>query len=74
MMIKSQKYLLWIQDELVQVSPDIMKLGLLFETGIDVTSVAERPTFVTFQHKLLQEYAGGYFICKRLEKSSDVQV
>ena len=51
-----------------------MKLGLLFETGIDVASVKERPTFVTFQHKLMQEYAGGYYVQQTLEKSTDIQV
>ncbi len=45
-----------------------MELGLLSETGADVASVKERPTFVSFPHKLLQEFAAARFIARRLER------
>ena len=52
----------------------ISKLGLLFETGIDTASVRNQSTFLSFQHKIFQEYSGAYFISKRLQRSLDVKV
>ena len=51
-----------------------MKLGLLYETEMDVASVHERSTYVCFKHPLLQEYSGAYFIEKRLQEAPSVKV
>ena len=63
-----------LQEDLDSISPRIMKLGLLFETGADVASVRQRPTFVCFSHKLLQEYSGSYFLSKFLDTVPNIQV
>ena len=62
------------QDELMRWSPLLLKLGLLFDTGVDVGTVRELPTFVCFQHKLLQEYSGAYHVSQRLERAQDMKV
>ena len=51
-----------------------MKLGLLFETGIDVARETDQSTYVSFQHKILQDYAAAYYIEKCLRKSKNIQV
>ena len=51
-----------------------MKLGLLYETEMDVASVHERSTYVCFKHPLLQEYSGAYYIEKRLQEAPSVKV
>ena len=66
--------LILTQAELLRTSPDVLKLGLLFETGVDVASVRELPIYLCFQHKLLQEYSGSYYVNRRLEHSPDVKV
>ena len=66
--------LLLLQDELDMKSPLILKLGLLFETGIDTASTKNQPTFLSFQHKIFQEYSGAYFVSKRLQCSLDIRV
>ena len=50
-----------------------MKLGSLFETGIDVANVREQPTYVSFHHKSLQEFAAAYYIHQSF-KTQDVKV
>ena len=42
--------------------PLISKLGLLFEIGIDTASTRNQPRYLTFHHKIYQEYSGAYFI------------
>ena len=37
-------------------APNILKLGLLFETDTDVASVRKQPRYVSFPHKLMQEF------------------
>ena len=62
------------QDDVEEQSPDILKLGLLFEAGVDVATLGTAVTYLCFQHKLLQEYSGSYYITKSLEKTTDIKV
>ena len=63
-----------LQEDIEEQSVDILKLGLLVEVGADRTTVAEQPTFLSFQHKSLQEFSAAKFITMRLEGSQDVKV
>ena len=63
-----------LQEDLDEKSPAIFQLGLLHKTGIDIVSVRERCTYVSFQHKSLQDFAASYFIHKRLLRSHNIQV
>ena len=49
--------------------PDLLKLGLLYEVGVDTATVTDHLTFLSFQHKSLQEFASSKHLAKRLEKS-----
>ena len=51
-----------------------MKIGLLNETGVEEASLREQPTFVSFSHKLLQEYAASVYTSKSLESSAENKV
>ena len=62
------------QDDVEEQSPDILKLGLLFEAGVDAATLGSAVTYLCFQHKLLQEYSGSYYITKSLEKTTDLKV
>ena len=48
--------------------PDLLKLGLLYEVGVDAATVQEPETLLSFQHKSLQEFAGSKHLAKRLDK------
>ena len=63
-----------MQEDLGRKCPDVLKLGMLYETGIDVASIKGRPTYLSFQHKMLQEFAGSVFIQQSLHKSTDAKV
>ena len=65
------RYLTHLQENL---DPDIMKLGLLSESGQNVATIREPLTFVSFGHKLLQEWAGAYYIARCLERTTDIKV
>ena len=65
---------LLFQDELEKISPLLLKLGLLFQTGTDTASTRNQPTYLSFHHKIFHEYSGAYFVNKTIEKSHDVQV
>ena len=58
--------------------PDLLKLGLLYEVGVDAATVQEPETLLSFQHKSLQEFAGSKHLAKRLdnimEEGQDVKV
>ena len=58
--------------------PDLLKLGLLYEVGVDAATVQEPETLLSFQHKSLQEFAGSKHLAKRLdnimEEGLDVKV
>ena len=58
--------------------PDLLKLGLLYEVGVDAATVQEPETLLSFQHKSLQDFAGSKHLAKRLdnimEEGQDVKV
>ena len=51
--------------------PDLLKLGLLYEVGVDAATVQEPETLLSFQHKSLQEFAGSKHLAKRLDNIMD---
>ena len=55
--IVRNKIVLFLQEDLEKKSPAILKLGLLYEVGADRATVAEQPTYLSFQHKSLQEFS-----------------
>ena len=67
-----------MQDELEAKDPDLLKLGLLYEVGVDAATVQEPEALLSFQHKSLQEFAGSKHLAKRLdnimEEGQDVKV
>ena len=52
----------------------LLKLGLLFETGIDTATTRKQPTYLSFHHKIFQEYSGAYFACQRITNSENIKV
>ena len=67
-------FFILLKEQLLKQSPPILDLGLLFETGIDVSSVRELSSFVCFHHKLLQEYSGSYFLERYLRNVNNIKV
>ena len=51
-----------------------MKLGLLNEVSRKKVSARERPAFLSFEHKSLQEFGASKFVTDRLETSKNIQV
>ena len=51
-----------------------MKLGLLHETETKVVTTRENPTFVSFEHKSVQELAAAFYIERLIQCSDDIQV
>ena len=47
---------------------DLLKLGLLYEVGVDAATVLEPETLLSYQHKSLQEFASSKHLAKRLDK------
>ena len=68
----------YLKVELEAKDPDLLKLGLLYEVGVDVVTVQEPETLLSFQHKSLQEFAGSKHLAKRLDnimmEGQDVKV
>ena len=60
---------MYLQDQLEEKNPDMLKLGLLHEVGVDTASIREQPTLVSFQQKSLQEYSASIHITQRLQKT-----
>ena len=56
-----------MKDELEAKDPDLLKLGLLYEMGVDAATVQEPETLLSFQHKSLQELTGSKHLAKRLD-------
>ena len=56
------------------LDPDVMKLGLLSESGQNVARINEQATYVSFGHKLLQEWTGAFCVARCLERTTDVKV
>ena len=69
---------LYLKDELEAKDSFLLKLGLLYEVGVDAATVQEPETLLSFQHKSLQEFAGSKHLAKRLdnimEEGQDVKV
>ena len=68
----------FLKDDLEAKDPDLLKLGLVYEVGVDAATVQEPETLLSFQHKSLQEFAGSKHLAKRLdnimEEGQDVKV
>ena len=62
------------QEQLDLISPYLYKLGLLFEVGVDEANLELPPSFIQFNHRILQEFAGAYFVNSRLGTSKDIKV
>ena len=62
------------QDEIEATCPDLLKLGLLSEVGIEAATVRDQPLYVSFHHKSLQEYAASKHVVDTLEESVDIKV
>ena len=56
------------------MNPDVIKLGLLSKSGQNVARIKEQATYVSFGHKLLQEWAGAFYVARCLERTTDVKV
>ena len=62
------------QNELETKCPDIMKLGLLHQVDTTKIHLKGHTSFVSFEHKSLQELAAALYICYVLEHGDDIQV
>ena len=54
--------------------PLIMKLGLLHEVDTLKATLGEQFTYVSFEHKSLQELAAAMYITQELEKAENIEV
>ena len=68
----------YLKDELKAKNPDLLKLGLLYEVGVDAATVLEPEILLSFQHKSLQEFSCSKHLAKRLDnmmaEGQDVKV
>ena len=62
------------QEELEKECPDILKLGLLNVLGAKRASARGRPTFLSFEHKSLQEFGASKFVAETIETSTNIKV
>ena len=65
---------IYLQVSLEKECPDVMKLGLLYETETKVVTTRGNPTFVSFEHKSVQELAAAFYIKGLIQCSDDIQV
>ena len=76
--VLDQTIVFYLKDELKAKDPDLLKLGLLYEVGVDAVTVQEPETLLSFQHKSLQEFACSKHLAKKLdnimEEGQDVKV
>ena len=61
------------QEELDELSPDIMKLDLLAIME-SPWRVGKQPTYVSFYHKLFQEFSASGFIRRELDNAKNMKV
>ena len=58
--------------------PDLLKLGSLYEVGVDAVTVLEPEILLSFQHKSLQEFSCSKHLARRLDnimvEGQDVKV
>ena len=68
----------YFKDELEAKDSFLLKLGLLYEVGVDAETVQEPETLLSFQHISLQAFASSKHLAKRLdnimEEGQDVTV
>ena len=58
-----------LKTDLLEISKDILKLGLLHDSLHDEeVCLEETQRWLMFHHKLFQEFFGGYFASKCLER------
>ena len=57
----------YFQDEIEATCPDLLKLGLLSEVGIDVATLRDQSPCVSFHHKSLQDYSASKHVVQTLE-------
>ena len=62
------------QDEIEATCPDLLRLGLLSEVGIDAATVRDQSPCVCFHHKSLQEYSASMHVVETLEESKNMTV
>ena len=60
--------------QLDKISPYVFKLGLLFQAGLDDTSLDFPPSFFQFNHVILQQFSGAVFVSRILSQSTNVKV
>ena len=62
------------QGEIEATCPDLLKLGLLSEVGVDAATVRDQSPCVIFHHKTLQDYSASKHVAKTLEESPNMKV
>ena len=62
------------QDEIEATCPDLLRLGLLSEIGIDAATVRDQSPCVSFHHKSLQDYSASMHVVETLEESKNMKV
>ena len=66
--------MIYFQDEIEATCPDLLKLGLLSEVGIDVATLRDQSPCVSFHHKSLQDYSASKHVVQTLEESPNMKV
>ncbi len=54
------------QDDVIEESPELLKLGVLFGQEVDIDT-EDLPEVLSFQHKLIQEFFAALFIAKQVK-------
>ena len=67
-------FMLCFQGEIEATCPNLLRLGLLSEVGIDAATVREQSEWVSFHYKSLQEYSASKHVVKALGESSNIKV
>ena len=62
----------YLQNDIKRECPDALKWGVLQDVG--EAGSESQPESVSFFHKLLQEFAAAWHICKTVEKALDKKV
>ena len=63
---------LYFQDDVERECPDALKWGVLQDVG--EAGSQSQPTYVSFFHKLFQEFGVAWYIYKEVENSSNKKV
>ena len=73
-MFKKNSTSLFLQKDLQNECPDIMKLGLLHEVGVRKATARKQPAYLSYEHKSLQEFGASKSVTKRLETAENITV